>query len=322
MTDFNDFHIVIVIICAVVLDSILGEPRRYHPLVFFGRFASALEKRLNKRPAKSVRQQRMHGIAGVILCLLPLVAITWAMVHFFKEINLILESLLLYLAIGQRSLIQHAERIYQSLLVSNMPAARDNVAMIVSRDTHTMDKQQVTQATIESVLENGNDAIFAVIFWYLIAGAPGVMMYRLANTLDAMWGYRTPRFLHFGWAAAKLDDLLNWIPARLCALTYAILGNFRSAFHSWITQAKSWESSNAGSVMSAGAGAMGIILGGDANYHGQNKSRPILGTGETPTVNDIKRAIQLVHNGVYLWIATVFTINTLIVIAISIRDYA
>ncbi len=117
------------------------------------------------------------------------------------------------------------------------------MSLIVSRDPASLD---ITRAATESVLENGNDAVFGALFWFVVAGAPGVVVYRLANTLDAMWSYRNERYVDFGFAAARLDDLLNYVPARLTALTYAILGHTRSAWRCWRAQAHDWDSPNAG----------------------------------------------------------------------------
>jgi adenosylcobinamide-phosphate synthase len=119
-----------------------------------------------------------------------------------------------------------------------------------------------------------------------------------------MWGYRTPRLLHFGRAAARLDDALNWLPARLTALTYAVLGHTGQALACWRRQAAAWDSPNAGPVMAAGAGALGVQLGGAAIYHGRQESRPPLGTGQPPDADSLRRAIALVRHGVLLWLAT------------------
>ena len=156
------------------------------------------------------------------------------------------------------------------------------------------------------MLENGNDAVFAALFWFAVAGAPGVLLYRLSNTLDAMWGYRTPRFLYFGWAAARIDDVLNYIPARLTAMTYALLGHTRLALRCWQQQAPAWDSPNAGPVMASGAGSLNIKLGGAARYHGNLEERPALGAGQAPQAADIDRAMTLVKRGAWLWATLIF----------------
>jgi membrane protein required for beta-lactamase induction len=132
--------------------------------------------------------------------------------------------------------------------------------------------------------------------------SPAALAYRLANTLDAMWGYRNARFERFGWAAAKIDDLLNYLPARLVALTYALLGRTALALRCWRTQAPQWDSPNAGPVMAAGAGALAVSLGGAAQYHGELHQRSTLGAGPAPQARDIERALNLVNGGVLLWL--------------------
>jgi adenosylcobinamide-phosphate synthase len=211
--------------------------------------------------------------------------------------------LILYFTLGMQSLGDHASRIQTALETSDLTLARQRVGDIVSRDTAAMQPEDVTRAAVESVLENGNDAVFAALFWFAVAGAPGVLLYRLANTLDAMWGYRTPRFLYFGWAAARIDDVLNYIPARLTALTYAVLGHTRIALRCWRQQAAAWDSPNAGPVMASGAGSLNVKLGGAANYHGSMEQRPALGTGQSPQAADIRRAMALVTRGTWLWVA-------------------
>ncbi len=291
----------ITLVTALLFDRLLGEPRRAHPLIAFGRLVQWLEARLYAENA-FVWGQRLRGGLAVVLLLAPLTILVW-FISQGHEIALLVNVLILYLAIGARSLVEHACQVRDALLEKNMPLARTRTGYLVSRDTAKMNTQDMARATIESTLENGCDALFAPLFWFLIAGAPGVLFYRLANTLDAMWGYKTSRYRDFGWAAARLDDVLNFIPARLTAFSYACTGKFVSAIHCWSTQAGECASPNAGPVMAAGAGALSLQLGGPAVYHGQAQDRPQLGTGSLPEADDIDQAVNLLRRSLGLWLA-------------------
>ncbi len=192
--------------------------------------------------------------------------------------------------------------VAQALRLGDLDEARRRVGYLVSRRTSELDACGVARAGTESVLENGADAVFASLFWFAVLGAPGVLLHRLSNTLDAMWGYRNERFERFGWAAAKIDDVLNYVPARLVALTYALLGRTATALRCWRSQAPQWDSPNAGPVMAAGAGALQVQLGGSAIYHGVEEQRPQLGEGAPAQARDIERALNLVYLGVLLWL--------------------
>nr|WP_304664805.1 adenosylcobinamide-phosphate synthase CbiB [Stutzerimonas zhaodongensis] len=285
-------------LAAVALDMLLGEPRRNHPLVIFGRLADRLEQHFN---GPDGRGWRSHGVTAWCMAVLPLTAIAW-LLSLLPGVGWWVEVVLLYLALGLRSLGEHLIPVANALRNGDLAAARKRVGFIVSRDTRDLDEQGVARAATESALENGSDAVFAALFWFAVAGAPGVVLYRLSNTLDAMWGYRNARFERFGWAAARIDDLLNYVPARLVALTYALLGRTRDSLRCWRRQAPLWDSPNAGPVMAAGAGALGVTLGGPAIYHGEVHARPSLGIGAVSTPQDIERALDLVWGGVGLWL--------------------
>ena len=289
--------LVLAVLAADTLDVAFGEPRRWHPLVGFGALVQRIERGLN--PAGS--GDRAQGVLAWCLAVLPLTLLAGLLAQI-PYLGWCVQVLALYLAIGLRSLAEHAEPIADALEADDLPRAREQVGRIVSRDTSALDEEGVARAASESMLENGSDAVFAALFWFVVAGAPGVVLYRLSNTLDAMWGYRTPRFLKFGWAAARLDDLLNYLPARLVALTYALCGQTALALRCWREQAPTWDSPNAGPVMAAGAGALGLALGGAAVYHGELHQRPPLGEGAAPVAADIRRALQLVQSGVAVWL--------------------
>ncbi|WP_038051028.1 adenosylcobinamide-phosphate synthase CbiB [Thioalkalivibrio sp. ALJ1] len=281
------------LIGALILDRLFGDPRRFHPLAGFGRLVAWAEARWH-------RDSRARGTLLLVALVLPWVVLAWVAASLAW--GWLVGLVVLTLAIGWRSLDKHAERVAEALESDQTTEARAAVGMLVSRDTDALDTRGVSGATVESVLENGNDAVFATIFWFLVAGAPGVIAYRLVNTLDAMWGYRSQRYRQFGWAAARMDDAMNYIPARLTALAYALAGNTRDALQCWREQAPGWKSPNAGPVMSAGAGALGIVLGGPAPYSGRDEWRPRLGMGRMPDAAGIRGAIGLVDRALAIWL--------------------
>lgn len=309
------------LLLALLLDRCFAEPKRWHPLVGFGRYAHWLEATLNAHTSDTPSNAhagmeplslsvRLLGSLALGVAVLPFVLLaglaSWVLADSLLG-SVLLGAMVLYAAIGWQSLLQHALAIAQPLANGDLLSARHAVSMIVSRDAQALDEAGVAKAATESVLENGGDAIFSAVFWFFVAGVPGVVLYRLANTLDAMWGYKNPRFLYFGWAAARFDDLLNFIPARLTALSYALVGSTKIALRCWQQQGFTWKSPNAGPVMSAGAGALNVSLGGAASYHNGLQDRPALGpdaeTGQAPCAASVFGACDLVNRSLWLWCA-------------------
>jgi adenosylcobinamide-phosphate synthase len=288
----------VILVSALLLDRWLGEPKRWHPLVGFGHWAARIEARCRTLKGLSLRQQGGLAwglaVAGpVLVCAGLEVALANVSVWAWGAFN----ALALYLTLGGRSLIEHAERIYEPLKAGDSEQARQAVAMIVSRNTDKMNEADMTSAAMESVLENGNDAVFAPLFWFVLLGAPGAVLFRLANTLDAMWGYKNDRYIDFGRFSAKTDDVLAYLPARMTALVYGALGDFKGAMSCWRNQAQQCASPNGGVVMTAGAGALGVIIGGPTYYHGVLHDKKPMGAGVVACWRDIARANRLVARG-------------------------
>ena len=296
---------------AIILDHVFSEVKNFHPLVGFGRFSNLVEKRINniKTNIKS------WGCFSWLVCMIPLFMITLLLNKFKADflddyLSIILDGIILYFVIGHKSLQQHALNIFNPLRQNNEQSlinARKQIAMMVSRDTTQLSQQQICRATVESVLENGHDAVIASLFWYAIGGLPFAILHRLVNTLDAMWGYRNEQFVNFGWCAAKMDDLMGWPSAKITVFLYALQGITNRRFVISLIHAKQqsqkYKSLNGGWVMAAGATVLNVKLGGLAVYeHHQTKSIT-LGQGEYVVSNDILRGIKLVSNSVWWWIA-------------------
>ncbi len=296
---------IIVIVTALVLDWLIGEPSRYHPLALFGRLAD-LSEAVSKRTPFDRLTPFVRGLSCWLLLVLPPTCGLWLLIEWLPlHYRLALDCLIVYFTIGWKSMQQHALEVYRLLHTATIAEARESVQKIVSRETGGLDESEIAKGAVEAIVENGSDCVLSPIFWYLLLGAPGALMFRLANTLDAMWGVKTDRYIDFGRSAAKMDDWLNWIPARLTAVGYAICGQFFNAVYCMKNQKAESEGPNAGLVMAAGGGALGIELGGEVIYHGELDQRPILGRGREVEPQDIVRSINLVWRTLALWILVI-----------------
>lgn len=275
-------------------DQAIGDPRRWHPVAGFGQAAAALEER-------TYADDRGHGVATEALLVGSVTAAGWAISRLTRKpaAALLATAVSTWLVLGGRSLAKEAEAVAAHLEADDLPAARAQVSHLVSRDPEALDAAGVARAAMESVAENTSDAVVAPLFWGAVAGIPGLLAYRAINTLDAMHGYRNDRYRNFGWAAAKLDDLANYLPARLtAALTIAasplVGGQPREAVRAIKEQSAAHPSPNGGVVEAAFAGALGVRLGGRNNYGGVVEDRGELGFGEPPVPADLARANRLV----------------------------
>jgi adenosylcobinamide-phosphate synthase len=312
-----------VLITALLLDHGLGEVRRLHPLVGFGRLAQAWEHQTNHGGDLA---RFFKGALGILLLIAPLLFalqfVAAQLERFPDAVQGLWEALILYFCLGFKSLREHTTPIANALqaLRHATPAtendllheARTRTAWIVSRDTDSLDEQQCARAAVESLLENGNDALFATLFWAALLGPAGAVLHRLINTLDAMWGYRTQRFEWFGKCAARADDLLAWVPARLTAVSYCLVGNLLQGIRCWRTQAHTLKSPNGGPCMTAGAGSLSVTLGGAASYHGKWIDKPVFGQGHAPGGNDILRAQRLLWRALMVWLVTLALLTPIV----------
>ncbi len=298
-------------IAALLLDMLLGEPKRAHPLVSFGRSAQRIEKRFRERADFESRATRYGLIAWLLLCLIPVAVLALILSLVPGWLATLLSIVVLYFCVGLTSLSQHARKVERALKNNDIVAARAAVSAIVSRDCEQMSEPDIIAATVESILENASDAVIASLFWFLVLGPIACLLHRLANTLDAMWGYRNERYENFGYWAAKIDDGLNALPAGVTVFAFAAAGRWRRALHCSREQGGLTESPNAGRVMAAGAGAMGVRLGGPASYGGREIDRAVLGEGQEPARHHIADALALVRRAVIILLLLVAAVNGL-----------
>ncbi|MFF7611904.1 cobalamin biosynthesis protein [Streptomyces lavendulae] len=274
-------------------DRILGDPRRGHPVAAFGRTAAAVEGAL-------WRDDRARGALHTLVCAGGAAAVGALGARAVRSrpaaVRIALTAAATWAVVGGTSLGREARAIGGALAAGDADVARERLPHLCGRDPHALDEQQMARAVVESVAENTSDAVVGALVWGAVAGVPGLLAFRAVNTLDAMVGHRSPRYLRYGWASARLDDLAGWPGARLTALAAVAAGpDRRGAVRAWRADAAAHPSPNAGPVEASFAGALGVRLGGTLSYGGRVEHRAVLNgaAGRPVAVADIDRAVRL-----------------------------
>lgn len=295
------------LLLALALDAVLGEPdwlwsRIPHPAAIMGRGIDWFDTRLNQGKGR-----KFTGTITVILLVIAALAAGF-IIQILPDFG-IFEALAAAVLLAQRSLVQHVKDVATALRES-LPEGRRAVALIVGRDPENLDESAVARGAIESAAENFSDGVIAPAFWFLLFGAPGIIVYKLVNTADSMIGHKNERYHNFGWAAARLDDLLNWIPARITGGLICLVYWSKSAWDIMLKDADLHRSPNAGWPEAATAGVLGIALSGPRSYDGSitdflwvnSQGRREL------TPDDIENAVQVLWRS---WAAVVIVLAVL-----------
>lgn len=272
-------------------DLLLGDPRRGHPVAAFGRAAAAVERVL-------WRDDRARGALHTAVCAggaVALGAVAARVVRTSPAASLALTGAATWAVVGGTSLAREARAVGRALEAGDVEAARARLPHLCGRDPQALDADGIARAVVESVAENTSDAVVGALVWGAVGGVPGLLGFRAVNTLDAMVGHRSPKYLRYGWASARLDDVAGWPGARLTAVLATLAGDDpRGAVRAWRADAAAHPSPNAGRVEASFAGALGVRLGGTLSYGGRVEHRPVLnGNGRAVGIHDVERAVRL-----------------------------
>lgn len=292
------------LLLTLISEAAIGYPAAIyaaigHPVTWIGSVIAILERRWNR--GKPLRR-RAFGVAVVMFLISGAAAIGWGITALAGEgWGVVAVVLVASTGLAQRSLDDHVRAVARPLLAGDLCAARAAVARIVGRDTATLDESGVALAATESLAESFCDGVFAPAFWFLVAGLPGLLACKAINTADSMIGHRDERYRWFGWAAARTDDAINWVPARAAGALIALAGS--GGFATMWRDARHHASPNGGWPEAAMAGALGRRLGGPVTYDGEPAPRAWLGDGPLPDAADLARALRIYRRAcLLLWI--------------------
>ncbi|MGB3148693.1 MAG: adenosylcobinamide-phosphate synthase CbiB [Paracoccaceae bacterium] len=286
---------------ALIVDMIVGWPKALfdaigHPVTWLGKMISRLDDWLNLE-GTDARDRRIAGLAAALLVIFFTFALA-AMVQMLMPsglLGVVLTGIVAWPLVAAKSLSDHVKAVIEPLRDGDLTRARQAVSMIVGRDPAFLDEAGISRATLESLAENASDGVVAPLFWGALLGLPGIAAYKAINTLDSMIGHRTPRHEAFGWAAAKIDDLVNFIPARLTGLIFCALApQKREAVGLMLREARNHRSPNAGWPEAAAAAALDVRLSGPRSYGDGVRDEPwINGSAHDPDAGDIERGLRL-----------------------------
>lgn len=289
-------------IFAVVLDRLLPDRQGFKPFAWYRDWAESIEERFNGG-------KRQHGIGAVLVAIVPIVIGVVLVRYVLGEIGFLLrfgfDVIVLYLCLDVYRLGQVATNISDALESGNVREAEEHLRELTGRTPPESSESGIARTTVEAVLKQGNSLVISPLFWFLLLGPAGAVMQRLSAILDMLWGYRHERFAEFGWAAARFDDVLGWVPARVTALSYALMGNFEDALHCWRSRIGVWSDINSGPLLASGFGALHMqscevrTAPGEYEY----EERPAESTTVVPDASHIHRVVALVWRVLLLWLA-------------------
>jgi adenosylcobinamide-phosphate synthase len=305
-----------------VVDTALGDPHAFpHIVRWMGSLILALEKKLYR-----------FGAAGgaLLVCFVALVcwgvpfAVLFLCYRFLPALGYVLESFLCWQLLAAKSLKDESMKVHERLLEGDIGAAREAVSMIVGRDTATLDEEGVVRAAVETVAENASDGVAAPIIYIMLGGASLGCLYKAVNTMDSMIGYKNEKYLSFGRAAAKTDDVFNFLPSRICALlmivsAFLLRCDGKQAWRIWRRDRKNHASPNSAQTEAACAGALGVRLAGPAAYFGKRVEKPYIGVETRPIrADDIAMANRLMYGAsiLSLLLAIIFRLGVFLITAV------
>jgi adenosylcobinamide-phosphate synthase len=307
-------------VVAMAVDALLGWPDRLfarigHPVVWLGRFIATLDAQAN-RETDPPATRRVAGVIVTVVVIALAAGFGWIVQRLTTSglTGAVITGILAWPFVAFRSLYDHVAAVRDPLRAGSLEAAREAVSKIVGRDPKQLEEAGVARAAIESLAENASDGVVAPVFWGMLFGLPGIIGYKAVNTLDSMIGHRSPRHEAFGWAAARIDDVANFIPARLTGLLFALLaGSERAQAISCMRHdAQQHRSINAGWPEAALAGALAVRLCGPRSYHGEIAEEPWLnGSARDPAAADITRGLEL-YVGAMFSLAVVLAVIALV----------
>lgn len=290
-------EILIIVLLAILLDHLIPDRQGIKPFAWYRDWAESIEERFNGG-------KRTHGIGAVMLATLPIVAGVLLLHYILGELGWILrvafDVVVLYLCLDVHRLGKNANAISNALESGELGEADEKLKELIGKGAPDRTDANIARAAVEGVLKQGNSLIVSPIFWFILLGPFGAVLQRLSSILDSLWGHRYERFAEFGWAAARFDDLMGWVPARITALSYALMGSFEDALHCWRRRVGVWSDINSGPLLASGFGAMHMQICEaveEGEYAEKTSDLTVI-----PDAGHVHRAVALVWRVLLLWL--------------------
>lgn len=289
-------EILIVVLLAILLDHLIPDRQGIKPFVWYRDWVESIEERFNGG-------KRTHGMGAVLLAAMPIV-VGVLLIHYVLGqvgwvLRVVFDVIVLYLCVDVHRLGRNANEVSLALESGELNEAEEKLRELTGKGVSEKTETSIARAAVEGVLKQGNSLIVSPIFWFILLGPFGAVLQRLSCILDSLWGHRYERFAEFGWAAARLDDLMGWIPARITALSYALMGSFEDALHCWRRRVGVWSDINSGPLLASGFGAMHMQICEAAEDEYEEKISDLI---VIPDAGHVHRAVALVWRVLLLWL--------------------